>query len=98
MDYVKLYDIQLFLKTDKENNYEVQFTCYTQDTTHGFRHICTLGYSDTTESRLIKNDIVAKVTYLNRTWENYQYQTVLRNAVRKLDIDKNIKENLLAKI
>lgn len=98
MGYGKLYDRQLFVKTDKENNYEVQFTCYTQDTTHGFRHICTLGYNNTKDSRLIKDDIVAKTAYLNRTWEKYKYQTVLRSAVRKLDIDENIKENLLAKI
>lgn len=98
MGYGKLYNRQLFVKTDKENNYEVQFTCYTQDTAHGFRHICTLGYNDTTDSRLIKSDIIAKATYLNRTWEEYEYQTVLRNAVRKLNIDENIKENLLAKI
>ena len=35
----KLYGREVF--TAKVNNTEYTFTCYTQNTSYGFRHICT---------------------------------------------------------
>lgn len=66
------------------------FTCYAQSTSYGFRHICTLGYNDTTECRYIKNKIIGKATYYNRTWERFTYETVLRHGLETLLKDKDI--------
>lgn len=32
------------------NDRKFIFTCYSQDTNYGFRHICTLGFNDTTDA------------------------------------------------
>ena len=51
--------------------------CYTQSTSYGFRHVAFLedGWGETQ---------IAKATYYNRTWERFTYETVLRNAIKKL--------------
>lgn len=95
MGYGKLYDRKVFSLTDIYNNKTVIFTCYTQNTSYGFRHVCTLGYNDTTKAKYIKGDIVGKVSYYNRTWECYEYQTVLRQAINNIDIDENTRKQLL---
>jgi hypothetical protein len=78
------------------NGKKFTFTCYSQDTNYGFRHICTLGYNDTTECRYIKRDIISKACYYNRTWERFAYETVLRNAIEKLPETKEIRDKLHA--
>lgn len=77
----KLRNREVFKVTVK--NKEYVFTCYTQDTSYGFRHICCDEYNNTTECRLIKNAIVAKCSYYNRTWERFEYETVLAQAIKK---------------
>ena len=72
------------------------FTCYGQGTSYGFRHICTLGYSDTTVARYVKDDIIAKACYYNRTWERFKYETVLRNGIDNLDETQEVKDKLIA--
>lgn len=69
-------------------------TCYTQSTSYGFRHVACEGFSDTTEFRWIKRNLLAKATYYNRTWERFQYETVLRNAIQNLDTTKEVKQEL----
>lgn len=54
----------------------ISIICDTKNTRNGFKHTATLMidgfYADQT-----------KVCYLNRTWESYQYETVLRKLITK---------------
>ena len=77
----KLYGRQVFRAEVNGNSYT--FTCYTQDTSYGFRHICCEGFSNTDVCRYVAGDIVAKATYYNRTWESFRYETVLSRAIEK---------------
>ena len=90
----KLYGREVFIATTKDwQNFT--FTCYGQGTIYGFRHICTLGYNNTTECKWIKNKIIARVSYCNRTWERFQYETVLRKGIQNLDEPKEVKQELI---
>lgn len=88
----KLYGRQVFRA--EVNGQEYTFTCYGQGTSYGFRHICTLGYNNTTKCRYIKGDILAKATYYNRTWERFTYETVLARGIENLNESKEIKQKL----
>ena len=90
----KLYGRQVF--EAEVNGKAFTFTCYGQSRNSGFRHLCTLGYNDTTKQEYIKRDIIAKVVYHNRTWESFKYETVLRKAIQNLDETKEVKEKLKA--
>lgn len=74
----KQYDIQHF--TAKVNGEEITFRCYTTDTRSGFCHTAHLmGW---------KYDITdTKVSYYNRTWERFEYESVLKRAIDKLPAD-----------
>lgn len=86
----KLYARELF--TAEVNGKEYVFTCYTQNTSYGFRHVCFRG--DINYPQYAKSDLLSKASYYNRTWECFRYQTVLREAIQKLDVDKQTKEDL----
>lgn len=88
----KLYGRQVFRA--EVNGQEYVFTCYSQNTSYGFTHVCTLGFNNTTERKWIKRDIIAKACYYNRTWEEFTYQTVLRNGIENLSEPKEVKEEL----
>lgn len=90
----KLYGRQVFRA--EVNGEKFTFTCYGQGTSYGFRHICCLGYSDTTVARYVKDDIIAKACYYNRTWESFKYETVLRKGINNLDVADEVKEQLKA--
>ena len=90
----KLYGRQVFRA--EVNGKIYTFVCYSQGTSYGFRHICTLGYNDTTVAKYIKDKIIAKATYYNRTWESFKYETVLRKGIENLDVDKGTREQLKA--
>lgn len=90
----KLHDRLVFRAEVNGKNFA--FTCYRQNTSYGFRHICTLGFNNTTECKWIKRDIIAKACYYNRTWESFQYETVLRNGIENLSEPKEVKEKLHA--
>lgn len=54
------------------------FECKAQRTSYGFRHLVDLrrdGY-------IVSS---AKCCYYNRTWEKYEYQSVMEEAIRKAD-------------
>lgn len=72
---VKQYDVQYF--TAKVNGEEIEFRCYTTDTRCGFCHTAHLmGW---------KYDITdTKASYYNRTWERFEYESVLKKAIDKL--------------
>lgn len=74
----KQYDIQHF--TAKVNGEEITFRCYTTDTRSGFCHTAHLmGW---------KYDITdTKVSYYNRTWERFRYESALKRAIDKLPAD-----------
>ena len=50
--------------------------CFCQNTRYGFRHVATL-YDKGREVA------TAKCCYYNRTWESFEYQSVLRNLLNK---------------
>ena len=72
---VKHYDTRTF--TAKVNGEEITFSCYTTDTRCGFCHTAHLmGW---------KYDITdTKASYYNRTWERFEYESVLKRAIEKL--------------
>ena len=74
----KQYDIQYF--TAKVNGEEIEFRCYTTDTRSGFCHTAHLmGW---------KYEITdTKASYYNRTWERFEYESVLERAIEKLPKD-----------
>ena len=54
------------------NNEGFVCECYTTDTRNGFCHTCKVdGLTDT------------KISYFNRTWERYLYESVLAKAIAK---------------
>lgn len=92
MAYKKYY------KTIQQSNekYQVLANVYYQGTQRGFKHGCNeidimnnegdVLYSKTFDKPVTQN-------YLNRTWEQYGYQSVLKKAVQKISkelFDKNI--------
>ena len=48
--------------------------CWTEDTSYGFRHLAELNKSYFVEA-------TAKATYYNRTWEAYDYESVLKKLL-----------------
>ena len=90
----KLYGRQVF--EAEVNGKKYTFTCYSQNTSYGFTHVCTEGYNNTTERKWIKRDIIAKACYYNRTWESFQYETVLRKGIENLCEPQEVKDKLYA--
>ena len=72
---VKQYDIQYF--SAKVNGKEIEFRCYTTNTRCGFCHTAHyVGWDYEI------ND--TKASYYNRTWERFEYESVLKRAIDKL--------------
>ena len=68
---VKHYSVETF-RVKNTNNEGFVCECYTTHTRSGFCHTCKVsGLTDT------------KISYLNRTWERYQYESVLKKAIDK---------------
>jgi hypothetical protein len=75
---VKQYSTKYF--TAKVNGKEIEFRCYTTDTRSGFCHTAHyVGWDYNI------ND--TKVSYYNRTWERFKYESVLERAIDKLPSD-----------
>ena len=89
----KLYGREVFRATTKDGQ-EFTFTCYGQSTSYGFRHICTLGLNNTDVAKYIKDDIIARVSWSNRTWESFKYETVLRKGIENLYESDEVKQEL----
>lgn len=66
--------------TAEVNGHEYTFNAYTTSTRNGFCHTIKAyywsecGYHDFTDT---------KVSYFNRTWERFDYETALRRAIEK---------------
>ena len=63
---------------------KVHVKCWTENTSYGFRHLAELNDNYYVEER-------AKATYYNRTWESYDYESVLKNL-----LERTIKSNTLS--
>lgn len=75
---IKHYDIQHF--TAKVNGKEITFRCHTTNTRTGFCHTAHYTGWD-------YNLTDTKATYYNRTWERFEYESVLKRAIDKLPED-----------
>lgn len=80
----KFYDLKIFTHTTQAGN-TYNFYCYSQNTNYGFRHVCFL--DDKTQE--------AKSCYYNRTWESFEYQTVLNQAIKKVARTKQDEQELI---
>ena len=84
---VKQYDVKYF--TAKVNGKEIGFRCYTTDTRCGFCHTAHyIGWEYDV------ND--TKASYYNRTWERFEYESVLKRAIDKLP--SNIRQQVYDQI
>lgn len=72
MSYKK-YDYKNF-SCELPNGKTIMFICHTENTRYGFRHLC---YN--TDS-----GITSKCCYYNRTWERFEYESVLQKAIEQL--------------
>jgi len=70
------------LKLDKtfkiNDNYSIN--CYWDKTRYGFRHIAEL------KNRYYNTICSAKCCYYNRTWESFEYESVIYSLLNKADI------------
>lgn len=64
---------------------DIEVVCESQRTRSGFRHLATLLINGIEREK-------DKACYLNRTWERYQFQTVLSGVVSKAFRNKIISE------
>lgn len=58
----------------ENNGVAIQFNCYTTNTRNGFCHHAVCSW----------NDAHTRLSYSNRTWERFRYETVLLYAIKKL--------------
>ena len=67
------------IKTN-DHNFVARFDCTFEGTRYGFRHLCILFYYDLNDD-IIDGSAHDKCCYYNRTWESYEYRTVMRKTV-----------------
>ena len=67
------------IKTN-DHNFVARFDCTFEGTRYGFRHLCILFYYDLNDE-IIDGSAHDKCCYYNRTWESYEYRTVMRKTV-----------------
>ena len=94
MSYGKLKSREVFSAT--VNGREFTFTCYTQYCGTHVRELCCEGFSNTTEPKYIKSDIIGKDIWQNRPWYEFKYQKALRNGINNLDEPQEVKDKLKA--
>lgn len=83
---------QTFSAFVPELNDVLYFHCWTTDTRCGFCHSCWCSELEGTSKAA-----TTKVSYYNRTWERFDYETVLRRAIEKFpkSIAKELHEQLI---
>ena len=72
-DYVKIFN---FKNTKLVKG--IQAVCYSENTQSGFRHVAHICAGGRQIGR-------AKCTYTNRTWESFEYESVLKRAIEGSD-------------
>lgn len=77
------------LKTFKIND-DYQIVCHWENTRYGFRHLASL------KDKYYQEICKAKQCYYNRTWESFEYETVINDLLTKAKImpEEQIKEFL----
>jgi hypothetical protein len=69
------------------NNYQYRINCQRGKTRNGFKHVATL--ESPYKNPNLNNAIewiplyTSKCFYLNRTWESYEFQSVIYKLIRK---------------
>lgn len=64
---------------------DIEVVCESEKTKYGFRHLATVLRNG--------NEIgKGKCCYYNRTWEKYEFQSVLFNAIKKADLTEEEKK------
>jgi len=58
---------------------EIEVVCNSENTRSGFRHLASLFIDG-------KEQESEKICYLNRTWERYEFQSVLKRLVEKSEV------------
>jgi hypothetical protein len=82
--------MQIF-KLGKIAGSEYQAVCESERTRSGFRHLATLFRN----GEEIAN---TKICYINRTWEAFQFASVLQNLINRSKLDDKVKAKLQAKV
>ena len=72
--------MRIFKITDK-----IEVVCTSESTRYGFRHLATLLINGIETA-------TAKCTYQNRTWEKYEFQSVLSSVIDKSDLSDSDKK------
>lgn len=72
---VKHYNTQDF--NASVNGTDYNFSAYTTNTRNGFCHTIV------TRINGYRQDGTTKVSYINRTWERFDYETALKGAIKK---------------
>lgn len=70
----KMYSVKSF--THEINGESYTIDCYTTDTRDGFCHHASI--------YLNGREYKARVSYLNRTWESFDYETTIQRLIEKL--------------
>lgn len=71
---------------------QINFFCETHNTRNGFCHVCYCPIQEDYSSK----PSTTRISYLNRTWESFQYESVLRKAIDKFP--KDVREDLTAQL
>jgi len=75
--------VEQFIINEKEN-----IVARSEKTRNGFRHVVEY-YKD---GRMVET---AKVCYLNRTWESYDFETAIRKLLEKMNMDDAEKRHII---
>lgn len=76
---IRKYNKQFFVLNS--DNKQIVFYCYTTNTKNGFCHTVQ-SLDNSVSGRKIITD--TKNSYLNRTWESYDYESTLKRACKKI--------------
>lgn len=77
------------LKNLETKNIKVTCVCNYKSTRNGFKHYGDVYLND---SPYPCNDKEIKCTYINRTWERYEYQSLIHKMIRFLKDNKLIND------
>jgi len=66
-----------------EVDQNISIQCMTQNTSYGFRHVATLYLTSGTGANYKNERISDKACYYNRTWESFQYESILSSVIGK---------------
>lgn len=73
---MRQYNHRVFRGVNQKNGVGFNVICYTEDKRNGFRHVAIVEGLE---------GIKASASYSNRTWEEFVYQSVLRQLIQKFN-------------